>query len=182
MTPHTPAWLIACALIFAHGPTLAQHMNKAEFESRSARIDAQHQADRDACKRQQGNNADVCRLEAKAKKEVALAELRHARSGEASDHVRLLETKANTAYDIDRERCDDDAGQKKEVCIQAAKSARAKARADAQMSEDMQASRDKAASQKAKADLQLAKEKCESLAGPTKDECLLEAKRRHDKD
>jgi hypothetical protein len=176
MTFENDAWLILLSLAML-GSAQAQHLTKADLEARKERIAATYQADKTACKQHTGNAADVCKAEAKARKKVAEAELDLANSGRADDRTRMLEVKAKTAYDVAEEKCDDQAGQAKDLCQREAKSARDKALADARMDKEIRHSREHADEHKMDADHKLAAEKCDALRGTSKSECLQAADR-----
>ncbi len=176
MTFENDAWLILLSLAML-GSAQAQHLTKADLEARKERIAATYQVDKTACKQHTGNAADVCKAEAKARKKVAEAELDLANSGRADDRTRMLEVKAKTAYDVAEEKCDDQAGQAKDLCQREAKSARDKALADARMDKEIRHSRRDADEHKMDADHKLAAEKCDALRGTSKSECLQAADR-----
>lgn len=165
------AWLILLALSLMSSAH-AQHLSKAELEARRERIAATYKVEKTACKQHTGNAGDVCKAEAKAHKKIAEAELALAHSGRADDRTRVLEVKANSAYDVAEEKCDDQAGQAKELCQQEARTTRDKALADARLDKDIRHSREHAEAHKMDADHKLAAEKCETLRGTHKSECL----------
>ena len=104
--------LIAGALL---AMPLAQAMSKADYTAAKTRISADYKADRAACASQAGNAKDVCGEEAKAKEKVARAELEYSYSGKPADQTKVLETKAKSAYAVAKEKCDDKAGNDKQV-------------------------------------------------------------------
>lgn len=176
MTVESHAWLAALAMMML-GAAQAQHLTHADLEARKERIAATYKVEKAACKQHTGNAADVCKAEAKAHKKIAEAELDLANSGRADDRSRLLEVKANSAYDVAEEKCDDQAGQAKDLCQREAKSAREKALADARMDKEIRHAREHADEHKMDADHRLAVEKCDALRGTSKSECLQAADR-----
>ena len=68
---------------------------------------------------------------AKAKEKVALAELEYGYTGKVGDHRKWAEVKAKSAYAVAKEKCDDLAGNPKDVCVKEAKSGLVKGNADA---------------------------------------------------
>lgn len=76
--------------------------------------------------------------------------------------------KAEADYDVARERCDDLAGNKKDVCVKEAKAASGKA----------SEARKDAAEDKSDARYQVEKEKCDQFSGAAKDQCQDQAKAR----
>ncbi len=114
--------------------------------------------------------------EAKAKEKVARAELEYAYTGKASDQTKILETKAKTTYDVAKEKCDDQTGNAKDVCVKEAKAAETKALADAKMSKEVGAAKKDDTQAKTDADYKVATEKCDALAGDAKTSCITSAK------
>ena len=88
----------------------------------------------------------------------------------------MANAKAKAAYAVAKERCDDKAGNAKDVCVKEAKAVETKALADAKMNkqigeakkDDMQAKKD--------ADYKVAVEKCDAMAGDAKSSCVSAAK------
>ena len=74
-----------------------------------------------ACATRAGNAKDVCVEEAGAKQKVARAELEYSYSGKPDDRNKLNMVKAESAYSVAKEKCDDRDGNAKDVCIQEAK-------------------------------------------------------------
>jgi len=167
--------LLTAALIVlpaAHAAT----MTKADYESTKARIKADYKSDKMACDSRSGNAKDVCIEEGKAKEKVAMAELEYGYSGKASDHNSVLVAEAESRYAVAKERCNDLAGNPKDVCVEKAKAAEVKALADAKLGKQIGEARKDAASDKRDADYKLAIEKCDALAGEAKSGCIASAK------
>lgn len=185
MNPHacrrSATFLATLTMALLQGPAHAQSMSKADFEVRKERIAAEYKVDKAACSKHSGNAADICKAEAKAKEQVAQAELAYAHSGKPADRTKLLETKAHAAYEVAEEKCDDQAGQAKDVCVQEAKAVRTKALADAKMGKEIRDARHDAAQDKSDADFKVAIEKCDALAGAAKADCVSAAKRQFGK-
>jgi len=151
-------------------------MSKADYTAAKTRISADYKADKAACASQAGNAKDGCGEEAKAKEKVARAELEYSYSGKPADQTKVLETKAKSAYAVAKEKCDDKAGNDKQVCVQEAKAVETKALADAKMGKQIGEARKDAAEEKREADYKLAAEKCDALAGDAKASCMAAAK------
>jgi hypothetical protein len=167
--------LLAGALLVlpvAHAAT----MSKADYTAAKTRISADYKADKAACASLAGNAKDVCVEEAKAKEKVARAELEYSYSGKAADRNHVMVTQAKADYLVAKERCDDLAGNAKDVCVKEAKAAEKKALADIGMGQHMGPTKNKAASEKLEADYKVALEKCNALAGDTKTSCVAAAK------
>ena len=99
----------------------AANMTKAEYNTGKARIGAVYKAERSACDAQMANAKDVCVEQASAKQKVARAELEYGYSAKPADQAKLRVAKAEAAYAVAKEKCDDKAGNAKDVCVQEAK-------------------------------------------------------------
>jgi hypothetical protein len=154
----------------------AGNLTKADYDAGKTRISTDYTADKTACDAQAGNAKDICVEEAKAKEKVAEAELNYGYTGKASDHNKVLTVKAETAYAVAKEKCDDKAGNDKDVCVKEAKAVEIKALADAKMGKEIGAARKDAAADKRDADYKVAVEKCDAMAGDAKANCLAIAK------
>jgi hypothetical protein len=167
--------LLACA------PAHAAPIGKADYTAGKARISADFNTDKMACQAMTGNAKDVCLEEAKAKEKNARAALEYAHTGKAADEKKMRTVQADTAYDVAREKCDDQAGNAKDVCVQQAKTVHTKAIADVKMAKAVAAAGQEATETQREADLKLANEKCDALAGDAKSSCLSAAKSRYGK-
>ncbi len=124
----------ACATALLAGaqtpPTaMPAEQNQASQELRAARakISETYKADRAACDAMKDNAKDVCIEEAKGKERVAKAELdQQARPSEANAR-RVAEAKADAAYAVEKEKCDDLKGNDKAACVTKAKMNQAQA-------------------------------------------------------
>ena len=169
------AALVAAAML-ALPVAQAATMSKADYNAGKTRISVDYKADKAACAGQAGNAKDICIEEAKAKKKVAGAELEYGYTGKSKDRNKLLVAKAETAYAVAKEKCDDKAGNAKDVCIKEAKAIEIKALADAKMGKEIGEAKKDAADDKRDADYKVAIEKCNGLAGDAKAHCVAAAK------
>jgi hypothetical protein len=160
------------ALPLAH----AGSMSKADYDTAKTRIGAEYKAERSACDTRMTNAKDVCIEQAGAKQKVARAELEFGYTGKSADKTRLQEAKAEAAYAVAKENCDDQAGNAKDVCVKEAKAAETKALADAKMGQQIGEAKIDASEAKRDADYRVAVEKCDALAGEVKASCLSAAK------
>ena len=111
-----------------------------------------------------------------AKDKVALAELEYGYTGKAADRNKVAVMKAESAYAVAKERCDDLAGNAKDVCVKEAKAVETKALADAKMGQEIGAAKKDAAADKRDAEYNVAIQKCDALAGDAKSSCVAAAK------
>lgn len=154
----------------------AATMSKVDYKAAKARISADYKADKTACAGMSANAKDICIQEAKAKEKVAYAELEFAYTGKPRDQNKVLVVKADTAYAVAKERCDDRTGNDKDVCVKEAKAVKVKALADAKMGKEIVAAKKDAAEVKRDADYKVAVEKCDAMTGDPKSACVAAAK------
>ena len=169
------ASLLAASLLVlpvAHAATIS----KADYKAGKTRISADYKAATSACAPMSGNAKDICVQEAKAKEKVALAENEHGYTGKAADGTKVLVAKAESSYAVAKERCDDKAGNDKDVCVKEAKAVETKALADAKLGKEIGEARKDAATDKLDADYNVAIEKCDAMAGDAKSSCVAAAK------
>jgi hypothetical protein len=188
----------AIGLVFSAG-ALAQSMSKDAYKAAEDRIAAEYATDKANCDSLSGNTKDICIAEAKGKEKVAKADLEARYEPTAKNRYKAVVAKAEADYAVANEKCDDKAGNDKDICVKEAKAVetRLKADAEAQMKtaeankaageksaeagakarEEGTAARQEAATDKRDADYAVAKEKCDSLlASGAKERCLEEAK------
>jgi hypothetical protein len=118
------------ALSAAHAQDAAQ----AEYKAAKDRISAEYKADKAKCDALKDNAKDICMADAKGKRDVAEAEAQFKRSGKPEDENKVAVTKAEAAYAVAKETCDDRSGNEKDVCIKDAKAVESRAKADAKAS------------------------------------------------
>jgi hypothetical protein len=167
-------------------------MTKDAYKAATTNADAQYKLDKEACSTFSGNAKDICVAEAKGKDHMAKAdaEAAYENTPKARESARVAHAQA--AYDVANEKCDDLAGNAKDVCVKEAKAALVKGKADAKVDRvtadtrqeaatQQAAARTEATSDKRDADYKVALEKCDALAGPAKDSCVAAAKSRYGK-
>ncbi len=156
-------------------------MTKNEYAATKTRINADYKAGKQACDSRAGNDKDICVEQAKATNKVALAELEFDYTGKASDRNKVAVAKAESAYAVAKEKCDDQSGNAKDVCVKEAKAVQTKALADAKAGKVIDEANKDAAAAKRDADYKVAIEKCDALTGDAKGSCVSAAKSRFDK-
>jgi hypothetical protein len=168
--------LVTSIALLAFGGAQAAMMSKPDYKAGKTRISADYKTDKAACAPMMGNAKDICVEEAKAKEKVARAELEFGYSGKAADGVKVRVARAESAYAVAKEKCDDQAGNAKDVCVKEAKAVEVKALADARVVKVVGEARSDAAQDVRDADYKVAAEKCEALAGDAKTACMSAAK------
>jgi hypothetical protein len=176
----------AAAQLYASKTTVTP-MSKDSYAMAKTNADAQYKIDKDACSSLSANAKDICIAEAKGKDNMAKAdaEAAYQNTPKHRENARLVHAQA--AYDVAIEKCDDLAGNAKDVCVKEAKAALVKGKADAKVDRVVADTRQDAAvkqtearkeasADKRDADYKVAIEKCDALAGPAKDSCVSSAK------
>jgi hypothetical protein len=166
--------------------------SKAEYTQALKDADAQYKRAKDACKSLSGNAKDICLAEANGNQKVAKAEAEAAykNTPKARENARIARADAN--YKVAAEKCDDLAGNPKDVCVKEAKAALVKAKADAKVdrvatdtnreaASTQSAARKDANEEKREAERKVALEKCDALAGNAKDACVRTAESQYGK-
>ena len=180
------AIVLAVSLAFSAG-AMAEGISKDDNKAGKEKIAAEYKVARAGCDSLSGNAKDICVAEAKGKAATGKAELAAAYkpSVKADYEVRIARAKATHA--VAQQRCDDKAGNVKDVCAKEAKAALTVARADAKAqmktidanamaSAKTEAARQDASADKREAGYAVAKEKCDTYSGDAKDNCIKQAK------
>jgi len=167
-------------------------ISKASYTQAVKDADAQYKVDKDACSSLSGNAKDICVAEAKGKENVAKAdaEAAYKHTPKARENARIAHAQAS--YNVAIEKCDDLAGNRKDVCVKEAKSELVKGKANAKVdrvaadtnkeaaTKQAEARKD-ARADKREAEYKVAMEKCDALAGAAKDACVSNAKAQYGK-
>lgn len=187
---HFPKLLTTCASILI--ATSAMALTPAEHKAEKDRISADYKAAQTQCKTLQGNSKDVCEKEAKGREKVAAAELDYKADASESNRHKAAKAKADADYDVAKEKCDSQSGNAKDVCVKDAKAAHTKALEAAKVAKergtansdpaekaaDVAEARKDASQNVREAEYKAAAERCDSLSGSSKDQCLSEAQRK----
>lgn len=171
---------LAFTLAFSAG-AMAQAMSKVDYKSAKERIAGEYKAAKAACDSVSGNAKDVCVLEAKGKEDIATAELEYRYKPTEKNRYDVETVKAKANYATAKERCDDLSGNAKDVCVKEAKSVATAGKADAKANRQTADARADASTEKHSAEYNVAKEKCDALAGASKDACMNKANTQHNK-
>jgi hypothetical protein len=162
-------------------------LSKEAYATAKKNADAQFKTDQAACASLSGNAKDICAAEAKGKDRIAKAdaEAAYKHTPKARENARVV--RAQAGYDVAVEKCDDLAGNAKDVCVKEAKAELVKGKANAKVDRVTADTRKDAAvkqtevrkeasADKRDADYKVAIEKCDALAGAAKDACVSKAK------
>ena len=193
---------LVVGMAFSAG-AMAEAMSKKQYQSLESDIESAYKADKASCDSLAGNANDICIAQAKGRKNVALAELEASYKPSIKARYEARLANAEATYAVAIERCDDKAGNAKDVCVKEAKAVKVRQSADAEaemkaadanaVANEKADDAQKAATEKSTdayqdaaaetrdADYVVAKEKCDILAGAAKDQCLAAAKVRFGK-
>ena len=184
--------LYVCAGIAIAGSAGAATMSKDAYDAEMKRISSDYKAAKEQCAPLSGNAKDICVEQAKGKEKVAKADAVASYKGTEKARYDARVARAEADYAVAKEKCDDSSGNAKDVCVKEAKAGQVKAKADAKVahvandtSREAMAKRNDArkdaTEDKRDADYKVAVEKCDSLSGDPKDQCVKNAKIRYGK-
>lgn len=109
----------------------AADMTKNEYQASRARIAAEYQAHRQKCGAHVGNPAQLCLARARGAQAVARAELEAAYKPGPRTHYDAAIARAQAAYAIAKQECDNSEGDARKNCMKDARAARERAKAEA---------------------------------------------------
>lgn len=196
-------WVALAAGLAFGAAVSAQSLPKDDYRAGKDRIATESKAAKAACTELFGNARSVCEAEASGAGKVAGAELDASYEPTLKSRNEVRVVKAEADHAVARQRCDDLAGNAKEVCIKEAAALETAAKADAKArlttakakavanersasalrSANAQAAtaREEAATATNDAHYEVAVQKCDVYAGAAKDVCLDRAKARFGK-
>ena len=180
-TPRLKLSVLVAACVLLASTAQAATMTKAEYSAGKTRLSDVYKTEKKACGAMKANAKDVCIEEAKAREKVARAEHEFAYTGKPADQMKIGVVRAETAYAVAKEKCDDQAGNAKDVCRKEAKAVETKALADAKMMKTVGNARTEASSDVNDANYKVALEKCDAMSGDAKSGCVAAAKARFGK-
>lgn len=153
--------------------------DKAAYNDAKTSAKATYDTASKACDSMKANAKDICVAEAKAArvKTEQTAEASYKDTPKAHEHA--THEIAEADYKVAKERCDDKAGNDKDVCVKEAKAAMTKTEADAKATYKSTDAKMDASKDKMKADYKVAAEKCDAMAGDAKSQCMSAAKSKY---
>lgn len=132
MKEHFTVVALAISLAFSAN-VMAQNMSKSDYKISKETISTEYTSAKASCASFSGNAKDICVLEAKGKEKIAKADLEANYQPTVKSHYNAKVARAEANYAVAKERCDDLAGNPKDVCIKEAKAAQVTAKADAKL-------------------------------------------------
>ena len=185
------AWPLAAMAFAACGVQVHAAMSKDAHKAQAESIEAHYDAAQARCKPLKHNAKDVCLVQARGARDIAMAELEMQYKPTAKNDEKLRVTRAEAAHALAREKCDPLDGNARDVCRKDAKAVFAQARAEAKLQtasvEDslrsvrMVEERTEAEDRQREALFAAARERCDALAGELRSDCLLNARKRFGK-
>ncbi|WP_255988723.1 hypothetical protein [Chitinolyticbacter albus] len=166
--------LMCASLLAVFGTATAD-----SYDVQERAVKDRYDASAKRCDGLSGNAEDVCEQQAKADRDIGLAEIDASRKNTDAARLESAKVRAKANYAVANERCDDLAGNKKDVCQEKAKAERDKTLAEIEARKEGGSALDEAAKEKREADYKVAKERCDDLAGDAQTTCVNEAKRRY---
>ena len=149
--------------------------------------DTQYGIDKGGCASLSSNAKDICQAQAKGKFEIAKADAEVAYQNTAKHREGARVARAEAAYKVSMEKCDDLAGNPKDVCVKEAKAALVTGKAEAKVdrvaadtrkegAEKRSEARTEANKDERDAQYKVAIEKCDKFSGDAKSMCVQNAK------
>ena len=175
--------LFACSLAFgfATAAYAATDEAKAAYQAAKDNATASYKMARAKCDALSDNPKKVCIEEAKAAEKRSKAEAEAQYKNTSKAHMKARIAAADGDYAVAKAKCDAHSGNVKDVCIKEAKAVHTKAVVNAKASKDIQEIKSEARDEKHDANYKVALEKCDALAGSSKEACIAGAKSKHGK-
>jgi hypothetical protein len=190
MTPRLVALAVLAACAFA-GSAGAAPMTRDQHRAEIERIQGVYRAANDNCKPMKGNARDICKVEARGAYNIAKAELELKKKATPKHDDKLKTARAEAAYRLASEKCDDMQGSAREICRKEAKASWIAARGDTRVSRaaiddgvnsrKANAERKEAREDNSAAQYAAAKERCEVLPGDARASCVGDLKKKFGK-
>jgi hypothetical protein len=146
---------------------------------RSRPAKAAYDAAKTKCDALKDNAKDICVAEAKAARTRTEVDAEAVYKGTPKAREHAIHEIAEADYKVAKERCDDKAGNDKDVCVKVAKAAMTKAKADAKAARVSTDAKVDASKDKREADYKVAAEKCDAMSGDAKSACVKAAKAKY---
>ncbi|QAU33683.1 hypothetical protein [Janthinobacterium sp. 17J80-10] len=154
---------------------------RATYQAEKQHASDAYKAAHGQCKALSGNTKDVCIEEAKAAEKKSKADAEAKYKNTDKERLKARKVAADADYDVAKAKCGAKSGNEKDVCIKEAKAAQTKTKSDIEMKKEVGEARSEAAEEKSDANYKVAIEKCDALAGPSKDACVASAKSKYGK-
>lgn len=111
--------MIALAIGFAFSAgAMAQTISKTEYKDSKSKIGVEYTSAKASCVALADNAKDICMAQAKGQEKIAKAELEARYQPSVKTHYEVRVAKAEADRGVAKEKCDDAAGNVKDVCGQ----------------------------------------------------------------
>jgi hypothetical protein len=184
-------WLAAVACLAWGVQAHAAPMNKDVAKAQARSIEAHYDAAQARCKPLKHNAKEVCLVQARGARDIAVAELEMQYKPTAKNDEKLRVTRAEAAHALARERCEPLDGNARDVCRKDAKAVLAQAKAEAKLqsaavedslrSTQLVEERSGAEERQRAALFAAARERCDALPAEQRSDCLVNAGKRFGK-
>jgi hypothetical protein len=157
-------------------PATAATWTKAQLDDHKKAAKAEYKAAKDACDKLADNEEDICEARAKLvhTRQEAMGEAAYKGTFKAYYDAKIDIAKAQ--HELEKEQCDDQKGNAKDVCLKDAKARMVTATEDAKASSKSHKAKANAEEEKADAVYAAATERCDAWSGAAKDECVAKVK------
>ena len=98
-----------------------QGISRDEYKREKDRVEADAKAAKEKCKSLKDNAKDICQAEAKATEKVAKKELDYKKNPNDKNRMDVEKMKAEAAYEVAKEKCEDQKGADALACTKQAK-------------------------------------------------------------
>ena len=166
----------AAALGFASAASAAPTEAAQAYTTANQRAAVEYKVARPKCDSLTGNPKEVCVAEAKAARIHIEAGAEAQYNNSLSARTKARKTIADADYDVDKQKCASQTGNDRDVCLKEAKATLIAAVADATADKKVSEARSDARDDKRTAEFEVARERCDALAGSAKDACTATAK------
>lgn len=107
---------LAIAACCGFAGTAAAAMSKEEYKAQKDRVEADYKAARQKCETMKANAKEICMVEARGNRKVAKAELQAQHEPSPRHEAKVKSEKAEAAYDLAKQKCDDLSATAKDTC------------------------------------------------------------------
>jgi hypothetical protein len=181
LTPITALAAAAILSLSSAGANAAVDEAKLVYKQAQDNAAASYKVARARCDAIAGNPKDVCIAEAKAARvraeEEAGAYYKNTLKAYTASRMKI----ADAQFDLDKAKCGAYTGNEKDVCVSQAKATMIATQADAKADKKAMEARADAREDKRTAEYKVAREKCDSISGATKDSCVSAGKAQYGK-
>jgi hypothetical protein len=188
--------LVALTGLGIAGPAAAQNysanaaaspLSEEGYRAAKKDADAQYGIEKGGCASLTANAKDICQAQAKGHMNVSKADAEVSYKNTAKNRESARVARAQAAYQVAIQKCDDLAGNPKDVCVKEAKAALVAGKADAKVdrvaadtrkdgAEKRNEARAEANEETKNAQYKVAIEKCDTFSGDAKTVCVQSAK------